>query len=178
METDHEKKSRRIRLAVACALSLTLIITLTVAAVRTNARTASKTRETVEENCVLLQTLHYSRCGHEVTRRVPADKEYKGCTLQQMQEAYPDWSITSFSPAEIVMSCTLPLYCPDHLVVMPDGAGVLGIYENVYGDGYALRSQLDIPLGVLPEETRETVHLGIGFSNEQDIERWLETFES
>ena len=111
-------------------------------------------------------------------RRVQADKEYKGCTLAQMQEAFAEWEISSFSPAEIKMSRTLPLYCPDHLVVMPDGAGVLGVYENKYGDGYALRSQLDIPLTDLPETVRETVHLGVGFATTQEIESWLETLES
>ena len=99
-------------------------------------------------------------------------------TLQQMQQAFSDWSITSFSPAEIEMSCTMQLYCPEHLVVMPDGAGVLGIYENAYGDGYALKAQLDIPLSALPEDLLETVHLGIGFGSAQAVEQWLETFES
>ena len=99
-------------------------------------------------------------------------------TLQQMQQAFSDWSITSFSPSEIEMSCTMQLYCPEHLVVMPDGAGVLGIYENAYGDGYALKAQLDIPLSALPEDLLETVHLGIGFGSAQAVEQWLETFES
>ena len=61
---------------------------------------------------------------------------------------------------------------------MSDGAGVLGVYENKYGDGYALRSQLDIPLTDLPETVRETVHLGVGFATTQEIESWLETLES
>ena len=107
-----------------------------------------------------------------------ADKEYKGCTLQQMQQAYAEWDITSFSPAEIEMSRTLSIYCPDHLVVLPDGAGVLGVYENKYGDGYALRTQLDIPITDLPENVRETVYLGVGFATDAEIESWLETLES
>ena len=76
------------------------------------------------------------------------------------------------------MSRTLPLYCPDHFVVLPDVAGVLGVYENTYGEGYALKTQLDIPVADLPESVRETVHLGLGFSSAEEIESWLETFES
>ena len=98
--------------------------------------------------------------------------------LQQMQQAFAEWDITSFSASEIEMSRELPLYCPEHLVVLPDGAGMLGVYENHYGDGYALRTPLDISIAALPESVRETVHLGIGFAGEQEIESWLETLES
>lgn len=135
-------------------------------------------RQTVEENCELLQTIHYSRCGHEVTRRIKADQEYRGATLAQIREAFAEWSVTSFAPNEIVMSCTLKLYCPDHLVVMPDGAGVLGVYTNEYGDGYALEKQLEVPVGELTEDVMESVHLGLSFASMEEIESWLETLES
>lgn len=178
MEFKRDKRSRRMRLLCAALLAGAAALTICIAISRTQTRAAAKARENVEEGCQLVQTIRYARCGHEVTRRIAADKEYKGCTLQQMQQAFSDWSITSFSPAQIDMSCTLPLYCPDHLVVMPDGAGVLGIYENAYGDGYALKAQLDIPLSALPEDLLETVHLGIGFANAQAVDQWLESFES
>ena len=129
MESKHEEKPRRLRRLLLFAVAA-LIVTAALALFRGRASEVSGRRETVEENCVLIQTLRYSRCGHEVVRRVRADKEYKGCTLQQMQSAYAEWDITSFSPAEIEMSRTLSLFCPDHLVVRPDGAGVLGVYEN------------------------------------------------
>ena len=178
MESNQHEKTRRMALTAVAALLLTALIVAVLVSTGGGVRAASRSRETVEENCQLIQTLRYARCGHEVVRRVQADKEYKGCTLAQMQEAFAEWEISSFSPAEIKMSRTLPLYCPDHLVVMPDGAGVLGVYENKYGDGYALRSQLDIPLTDLPETVRETVHLGVGFATTQEIESWLETLES
>jgi len=92
--------------------------------------------------------------------------------------AFAEWSVTSFAPNEIVMSCTLKLYCPDHLVVMPDGAGVLGVYTNEYGDGYALEKQLEVPVGDLTEEEMESVHLGLSFASMEEIESWLETLES
>lgn len=147
-------------------------------ALRSPVRAVSRARETVEEGCALIQTLRYARCGHEVTRRVTADKEYKGCTLAQMQQAFAEWDVTSFSPSEIEMSRTLPLYCPDHLVVMPDGGGILGVYENTYGEGYTLRAQLDVPVSDLPDALRESIHLGLSFQNDAEIESWLETLES
>lgn len=178
MESKQRQKTRRIGLTALAALLLTAAVVAVLMTYGGGVSAASRTRETVEDNCQLIQTMRYARCGHEVVRRVKADKEYKGCTLQQMQQAFSEWDITSFSPAEIEMSRTLPLYCPDHLVVLPDGAGTLGIYENKYGDGYALRTQLNIPLTDLPETLRETVHLGVGFATDQEIESWLETLES
>lgn len=144
----------------------------------TGVQPAAKEKESVEENCQLVQTIHYVRCGHDVTRRIAADREYVGASLAQMQEAFKDWSITSFAPTEIIMSCSLALYCPDHLVVMPDGEGMLGVYNNEYGDGYALKKQLLVPIGDLTEEMMTTIHLGVGFASMQEIESWLETLES
>lgn len=172
------KNSRGLRLGLLAGALLTVAALAVIFTYGGAASAVSRARETVEENCELVQTLRYARCGHEAVRRVQADKEYKGCTLQQMQQAFSEWEITSFSPAEIRMSQTLPLYCPEHLVVLPDGAGVLGVYENKYGDGYALRTQLDIPLTDLPESMRESVHLGLGFTDAGEIESWLETLES
>ena len=144
----------------------------------TGAQPTAQEKQSVEQNCQLVQTIHYARCGHEVTRRVAADKEYIGASLKQMQEAFADWSITSYAPTEIIMSCSLPLYCPEHLVVMPDGAGVLGVYYNEYGDGYALKQQLEVPISDLTKELMETIHLGLPFATMQEIESWLETLES
>ena len=178
MEAEQSGGKGRLRWLIVAALGVMLAAFIILTVSGEGARPASKNRETVEDNCELVQTLRYARCGHEVVRRVRADKEYKGCTLQQMQQAYAEWDITSFSPSEIQMSRSLAIYCPQHLVVLPDGAGVLGIYENAYGDGYALKTQLDIPLTALPDSMRETVHLGLGFSGAEEVESWLESLES
>lgn len=178
MENGRDELTRKARLWTAVAGLALVIITGIWIASGGAVSTAAKQRDTVEEGCELVQTIRYARCGHTVTRRVTADREYVGCTLKQMQEAFGDWDITSYAPKQVEMSRSMPLFCPDHLVVMPDGMGTLGVYFNEYGDGYALKNELDIPLSDLPETVRETVHLGLGFSSTQEIENWLETFES
>lgn len=179
MDMEKEQKSSRVvwlwLLAGTAAALMTVAVLLGLNA---GAEMTGAKREKVDEACMLLQTVHYERCGHEVTRRVQADKEHRGATLEQMQQAYADWSITSFAPTEIVMSCRMPIYCPDHLVVMPDNAGVLGVYINEYGQGYTLQKQLEAPLTDLPEEVLEKVHLGLPFATMGEIENWLETLES
>lgn len=176
---ENERKSpRALWLWLMIGTAAVFMAIAVLIGLNTGTKAASGQREKVEEACVLLQTIHYDRCGHEMTRRIQADKEYYGATLQQMQQAYADWAITSFAPTEIVMSRRMPIFCPDHLVVMPDGAGVLGVYRNEYGEGYALQKQLEVPLTDLTEALLETVHLGLGFGSMTDIESWLETLES
>lgn len=176
-----ESKQKNARAFWLWALFGTAAALLTVAflvGMNGGAQPTAQEKQTVSENCQLVQTIHYTRCGHEVTRRIAADKEHRGANLKQMQEAFSDWSITSFAAEEIVMSCSKALYCPDHLVVMPDGAGVLGVYYNEFGDGYSLQKQLEVPVGDLGDEMMESIHLGMSFQTMQEIESWLETLES
>ena len=177
MEEKKKGHSALWLLVFAGATAICAVVAL-LSGLHTGAEPAAQDKQVVESGCTLLQTIRYTRCGHEVTRRIAADKEYQGADLKQMQQAFADWTITSFSANEIAMSCALPLYCPDHLVVLPDGAGVLGVYQNVYGDGYALQKQLEAPLSELGESVLETIHLGLPFESMQQIESWLETLES
>lgn len=177
METN-KKSPQALWLWILVGTAVAFVAVALLIGLGTGAQTTAQEKQTVEQDCQLVQTIHYTRCGHEITRRLAADKEYAGATLSQMQEAFADWSITSYAPSEIVMSCSLPLYCPEHLVVMPDGAGVLGVYYNEYGDAYALKKQLEVPISDLAEEMLETIHLGLPFATMQEIESWLETLES
>lgn len=173
-----QKSPRSIWLWVLIGTAVAFVVVALAIGLNTGVQMTAQENQTVQANCHLVQTIHYTRCGHEVTRRVTADKEYQGASLKQMQEAFPDWSITSFAPGEIIMSCSQALYCPEHLVVMPDGAGVLGVYLNEYGDSYALQKQLEVPVGDLGADVMETIHLGVAFHSMQEIEAWLETLES
>ncbi len=132
----------------------------------------------VGDNCVLLQTLTYTRCEHVVTRRVTAPAELAGKTLADVQALYPEWQITDFSPAEIKMTQTPDIHCPDHMVLMPNGAGFLCIFQNKYGDGLALVSELQTELSSLPAAAQEELVQGLGFSTLAELESWLESVES
>ena len=72
----------------------------------------------------------------------------------------------------------LQMYCPDHMVLMPDGAGMLCVFENKYGDALALVKELNIPLKSLPAAAQEDVQPGLGFSTPEELEMWLESVES
>lgn len=132
----------------------------------------------VGEGCELLQTLTYTRCEHVVTRRVTAPVELYGKTLNEVEALYPEWHITEFGAQLIKMEQQPDIYCPDHVVLMPNGAGVLCVFENKYGDALALKTELTLEMSSLPSAVQEDLQRGIGFSTIQELEQWLESVES
>ena len=132
----------------------------------------------VEEGCELLQTLTYTRCEHVVTRRVTVPAEPYGQTLDEVAALYPEWRITEFGAKLIKMEQQPDMFCPDHMVLMPNGAGVLCVFQNKYGDGLALVNELTLKVDDLPSAVQEDLRRGMGFSTLAELEQWLESVES
>ena len=138
----------------------------------------SVSQDTVAQGCQLVQTLRYTPCDHEVTRRLEAPTELIGKGRGDVEAAYDQWRVTSFAAQEITMEQQLDIYCAQHMVLMPDETGVLGIFENKYGDALAFVRSLETELAALPDAAQEEVRLGKGFDSLQDLEQWLESVES
>lgn len=136
------------------------------------------TQVKVAEGCELLQTLSYTRCEHTVTRRVAAPAELYGKTLAEVEPLYDEWQITEFASKEIKMSQKPDLYCSDHVVLLPNEAGILCVFQNKYGDAMALVSELETELSALPASMQEEVRQGLGFNSLVELEQWLEGAES
>ena len=180
----NENKRRRPK-TLALALSAAILVMAAALALPTRGeapqmenRQASTDTITLSEGSEVYQTLTYTRCSHTVTRRVTAPVELHGKTLDETAALYPEWRITEFSPAMVKMERQPDLFCPDHRVVMPDGAGYLCVYENKYGEAMALIRELGIPLSSLPAAAQEEAQHGIGFSTAEEMEMWLESVES
>ena len=141
-------------------------------------RAASGNVLRVAEGCELVQTLSYTRCEHSITRRVAAPTELYGKTLQEVQPLYEEWQITEFAPKEIKMSQQPDIYCPDHMVLMPNETGLLCVFQNKYGDALALVEELQTEVSSLPSAMQEEVRRGIGFATLAELEQWLESAES
>lgn len=172
-------------LTLLCAAVLLVIAAVTMlipsgeAPVKDNAAAQVASDEVkVGDSCTIVQTLSYTRCEHVVTRRVTVPVELIGKTLADVQALYPEWQITEFSPTEIKMAQTPDIHCPDHMVLMPNGAGFLCVFQNKYGDGLALVSELQTQLQALPAAIQEELKQGVGFSTLSELESWLESVES
>ena len=113
-----------------------------------------------------------------MTRRQRLPAELAGMTKDELAAKYDQWVITSFSPAQVSMERALALYCPEHVVLMPDESGQLCIFRNRYGDALALVRELGVPLSDLPDDVQEEVRPGLGFDDEVTLEKWLESVQS
>ena len=138
------------------------------------AQVRSDTQQTTNADCQLIQHMTYAPCGHELTRRQVIPAELAGKNREAVSAAYDTWTITSFASAEVVMEQTLSLYCPEHVVLMPDEGGMLCVFQNKYGDALALVKELDLLLTVLPDDAQQAVRTGKGFATIEVLEQWLE----
>ena len=177
------KETNRNKWTWAMALGAAVLITASAALTipsQTDVPGAqvSAERTTLEEGCELWQTLTYTRCEHTVTRRLTAPVEVYGKDMDEVAALYPEWRITEFSPKMVKMDRQPDLFCPDHMVLMPNGAGYLCVFENKYGDALALVRELEVEWKHLPAAAQEEVQAGIGFSTLEELERWLEGAES
>jgi len=142
------------------------------------AQVRSDAQQTTNADCQLIQHMTYSPCGHDLTRRQTIPTELVGQNREVLSAAYDAWQITSFASAEVVMEQTLSLYCPEHVVLMPDEGGMLCVFQNKYGDALALVKELDLLLSELPDDVQQTVRAGKGFSTIEELEKWLESSDS
>lgn len=168
-------------LTIACILGAAILLTAaltTPASVEAPSMDASAERITLSEQSELYQTLTYTRCEHTVTRRLTAPVELYGLDLDGVAALYPEWRITEFSPVLVKMERRPDLFCPDHMVLMPNGAGYLCVYENKYGDALVLVRELETTLSSLPAAAQEEARHGLGFSTPEELESWLESVES
>ncbi len=142
------------------------------------AQVRSDTQMTTLADCQIIQHMTYAPCGHDLTRRQVIPAELAGQNREALSAAYDTWQITSFASAEVVMEQTLSLYCPEHVVLMPDEGGMLCVFQNKYGDALALVKELDLLLTELPDSVQQTIRQGKGFSTIEELEKWLEGADS
>ncbi len=142
------------------------------------AQVRSDAQQTTSADCQLIQHLTYSPCGHDLTRRQVIPTELVGKDRETLSAAYDTWQITSFASAEVVMEQTCALYCPEHVVLMPNEGGLLCIFQNKYGDALALVKELDLLLSELPDSVQQELRAGKGFDTLEELEKWLEGADS
>ncbi len=142
------------------------------------AQVGSDTVQTLNADCVLIQHLTYTPCEHSLTRRQTLPPDLAGKTRADLEAAYDAWQVTSFAPGEVAMEQTLAMYCPEHMILMPDDSGMLCIFQNKYGDALALVEALEIPISDLPDSYQEEIRPGKGFPTQESLSQWLEAADS
>lgn len=176
-ETTLNKRAWLMALGAAALIAAAAAVAAPKPSDAPNAQVSAE-RAALQEGSELMQTLTYTRCEHTVTRRLTAPVELYGKGMEEVAALYPEWRITEFSPTMVKMDRQPDLFCPDHMVLMPNGAGYLCVFENKYGDALALVRELTLEMKNLPSAAQEEVERGIGFSTAEELEQWLESVES
>ena len=142
------------------------------------AQVGSDSAATLSESCQLIQHLSYTPCGHALTRRQTLPPDLVGRTRADLEAAYDQWQVTSFSANEVTMEQAMDLFCPEHVILMPDDSGMLCVFQNRYGDALALLRELDLSLRELPDAYQEELRTGKGFDSQDELDQWLESIDS
>lgn len=142
------------------------------------AQAGGESSVTLSADCAVVQHITYAPCGHDLTRRQALPPELAGKTRADLEAAYDAWQVTSFSSTEVAMEQNLDMYCPEHMILMPDDSGMLCIFQNKYGDALALVEALDLPLSELPDSYQEEIRPGKGFPTQDELALWLEAADS
>lgn len=173
---------RQLLLGTAALLGMAvlLIVGLTprTAAAPDTAQVGGESAILLSEDCALVQHLTYTPCGHDLTRRQTLPAELVGKSRADLEAAYDAWQVTSFSAQEVTMEQSFSMYCPQHMVLMPDDSGMLCVFQNKYGDALALVESLDLPISDLPDAYQEELRPGKGFATQEELAQWLESVES
>lgn len=133
---------------------------------------------TLSAECVMMQHLSYAPCGHSLTRRQALPQELAGKTRADLEAAYDAWQVTSYAATEVVMEQSLDMYCPEHMILMPDESGLLCIFQNKYGDALALVEAMEVLISDLPDSYQEELRPGKGFDTQEELVQWLEAADS
>lgn len=166
-----------------CAVAVLMIAGLTPARSVTDApqllaQADTSSTVTLAGDCVLLQHMTFVPCGHEITRREALPNDLVGKTRTELEDAYDLWRVTSFETHEVRMEQQLSMYCPEHLVLMPDESGLLCVWQNTYGDALSLQRELQLPISDFDDETQSLLRSGLGFDSDEALSSWLENAES
>ena len=154
-------------------LALFLVFVTLVIRGPENAADVSRAGQVVAQDCALVQTLRFTRCQHQVTRRVKVTQNQVGLDRAGMEKRYADWQLQTFREDEIEMSRDLPLYCPMHYVLMASESGGLAVYQNRYGDAMAWLKTLPGAMSDYDAAMQEKLLLGIGFDTLEALETAL-----
>ena len=136
-------------------------------------RSAAEKDQTLRQDCQIIQTMAFSRCGHSVTRRISPPPSLQGANFEAARAYYEQWLLEEFTPASVIMRREIALYCPMHQVLGVNEAGHVVRMKNLYGDGMAVQAEYDRNLSQFPDEIKAHLLAGIGFDSTEEAEAWL-----
>ncbi len=123
----------------------------------------------------VLHLTYLHTCGHTSTETLPVPDEFTGKTLSEVREAFPEYTITSFSPGTSFAEKKANTVCDAHYILRLEGQKLVVARRN--NPGIAEREMM-VDINLLPLETIEILNKGIFIDSETELLEFLENFAS
>lgn len=131
--------------------------------------------ELLTPNTQMIFKTYFNSCGHSVEKSVQASKDEINMSDKQLEEKYPDWEITAFSPPIVEMSRKIDTYCPNHYIIGAEN-GFITIYVYNEDGQKIVQEKTDISLATLTPEDQQALTGGIVVDTVDQKEQTLEGF--
>ncbi len=135
---------------------------------------ASAERVTFTGQSVLHLTYLHT-CGHTSTETLPVPGAFVDKTLSEVRAAFPEYSITSFSPGTSFAEKKDNNVCDEHYILRLEGQKLVVVRRNSPG---RVEREMFVDINLLPLETIEILNKGIFIDSETELLEFLENFAS
>ncbi len=120
--------------------------------------------------------VRFEACGHEVTAL--QNESLGGKTREEAEQAYPGWTLTSFSQSEVLFTKVVQGYCPQHYVLRLSGEE-LGVYRTDETSCEPKRLMvLEWNEAAYDSTERAELKAGLAFDDLEGVNAYLESAES
>lgn len=138
--------------------------------------TTEQSEEKVSPNAELIETIHYTKCGHTLTNKEEVPKEVVNLSEDDFKEKFDDWKVDFFSEKEISISKEVSSTCPEHYIVGVDD-GIVNIYKINEKGEEELYEATNIYLNYLPEKDKESIKNKIEVIGRENLNALLENYD-
>jgi hypothetical protein len=128
----------------------------------------------ITKDTVITWDYEYKMCKHHVYVDTEPDPEIVGFSFTQLQDAYPNAHIASFSAEEVIINKSFECYCPEHYILKKSG-DKLAVYRTASGsDKLDIYINIDIDYEDLEQDDQKALEAGRVFTDFDDLQVYLE----
>ncbi len=119
----------------------------------------------------------FSKCGHSTVKVLDVPKELVNLTKEDIKERYSGWELKDFSSQEFTLFRVIEANCDDHYVLKNED-GYVAVYAELTDEINNLIEKTDIAIETLREEDRNELQEGIKIYGKNELNSFMEDFDS
>lgn len=130
----------------------------------------------VSPNALVEWICAYSECGHEYTFMDAS--LVIGMTEEEVEQAFPDWSLSGFSRSKVTLRSSADTFCPIHYLLKYNGNALAVFSTDAYTHKQFELMRLVAEVDSFPKEEIKKLTSGIVFNTLREIDSYIEAFDS